>query len=50
MFIWLLAIDEGQVKQQTGRCIYWAQQNLLPISQRVGLPLLFVVGLGVIFL
>jgi hypothetical protein len=50
MFIWLLAIDEGQVKQQTGRCIYWAQQNLLPISQRVGLPLLFVVGLGIIFL
>jgi hypothetical protein len=48
LFGWLLAIDVGKVRKQKDWCISWAQGNLLPISQRAGVPLLLGVGLGIV--
>jgi hypothetical protein len=48
MFLWLLAIDEGQVRDHTPRRIKWGQRNLLLLSQQAGLPLLLGVGLGIL--
>lgn len=48
MIVWLLAIDLGRVTKQTDRCVYWAQRNLLPISQKAGMPLLLGVTLGIL--
>jgi hypothetical protein len=48
MFLWLLAIDEGQVREHTTRRIKWRQRNLLSLSQHAGLPLLLGVGLGIV--
>ncbi|MFZ0544838.1 MAG: DUF3307 domain-containing protein [Candidatus Promineifilaceae bacterium] len=50
MFLWLLTIDEGRLKEHTSRLINWGQRNLLVLSQGAGLPLLIGVGLGILFL
>ena len=50
MIIWLLAIDVGRVRRQTDWFIFWAQRNLLMISQHAGVPLLLVVGLGILLI
>jgi hypothetical protein len=47
MFLWLLAIDLGQVTKKSVRCVSWGQRRLLPISQLVGLPLILCVGVGI---
>jgi len=50
MVIWLFAIDFGRAKQESDHCIFWAQRNLLPISQRAGVPLLLGVSLAILIL
>lgn len=50
MVLWLLTIDWSRARTKKTRCVRWSLKNLLPISQTVGLPLLFGVGLGILFL